>query len=158
MNETNNHIKKCFNLDTCTIIEICENPNLGSLLSSRLGIDKKSKIFLNEISLNEAENKGFSKTEVILILSKCFNCKIIIKQVAINTRIIGSKLETLYPNLHRGDSAILSFSISTSSTLITYDKDLLAVCKLAKVAHLNPNDFLCLPEIMILEHMEYGDY
>lgn len=141
-----NQTKNRWNPDTCTIIEICKNPNLGTFLSCKLGLDEKSKIFLNEISLNEAENKGFSKTDVILTLSKCFPCQVILKQVCTNMRIFGSQLESKYANLHRGDSAILAFSISTSSTLITYDKDLLTVCKLAKVSHLNPNDFLRIPD------------
>ena len=68
MSETDSQTNNWYNTDTCTIIEICKNPNLGTLLSCRLGLDKKSKIFLNEVSLNEAENKGFSKTEVILTL------------------------------------------------------------------------------------------
>ena len=158
MNETNGQTNKWYNPDTCTIIEICKNPNLGTLLSCRLELDKNSKIFLNEVSLNEAENKGFSKTEVVLTLSKCFPCKVIIRQVAVNTRIFGSQLESHYANLHRGDSAILAFSISTSSTLITYDKDLLAVCKLAKVPHLNPNDFLRVPDVPVLKHRRHGGY
>ena len=62
---------KPWNPDTCTIIEICKNPNLGIYLFNKLGLDKKSKIYLNEISLNEAEHKGYSKTQVILVLSKC---------------------------------------------------------------------------------------
>ena len=158
MDRTNNHAKKWYNLDTCTIIEICQNPNLGTLLYCRLGLDENSKIFLNEVSLNEAENKGFSKAEVILTLSKCFPCKVYIKQVPVSTRIFGSQLESHYANLHRGDSAILAFSISTSSTLITYDKDLLAVCKLAKVPHLNPNDFLRISDAPVLKHRKYGGY
>lgn len=158
MNEVDDQTKKWYNLDTCTIIEICKNLNLGFLLSCILGLDEKSKIFLNEVSLNEAENKEFSKTEVILTLSKCFPCKVIVKQVPICTRIFGSQLESHYANLHRGDSAILAFSIATSSTLITYDKDLLAVCKLAKVPHVNPNDFLRVPDAPVLKHKKYGGY
>ena len=158
MNEVDSQTNKWYNLDTCTIIEICKNPNLGLLLSCRLVLDEKSKIFLNEVSLNEAEHKGFLKTEVVFTLSKCFPCKVLLKQVPISTRISGSQLESHYTNLHRGDSAILAFSISTSSTLITYDKDLLAVCKLAKVPHLNPNDFLRVPDVPVLKHRKYGGY
>jgi hypothetical protein len=156
MSRTDNQTKKWYNPDTCTIIEICQNPNLGTFLSCKLGIDKTSQIFLNEVSLNEAENKGFSKTEVILTFSRCFPCKIYIKQVPTNTRIIGSQLENQFENLHRGDSSILAFSIVTSSILVTYDKDLLAVCKSAKVPHLNPNDFLCVVDVPVLKHRKYG--
>ncbi len=53
-----------FTLDTCFLIQAYKNPEIASFYTHK-GI-YGSKIFINEIALNEVEHNGFDKTEIVL--------------------------------------------------------------------------------------------
>ena len=114
-----------FTLDTCFLIQVQKHPEIASFYFHKRVYG--SKIFINEITLNEAEHNGFDKTEILLKMKKLFG-KIIVKDVTNEERIFGQQLEHLCPVLHPGDSAILAFTKRTSSTLVTLDKNLAKSC------------------------------
>lgn len=132
-----NGISKIFNLDTCAIIQICKNPNLGVYLSCNLDL-KISKICLTDISLVEAELNGYPKSEVIQKLQHVLGAQVEVAEVTTDMLLMAQQWEKKLPLLHSGDSSIMAYSLATSSTLITYDNDLLKCCKIAGVNCINP--------------------
>ncbi len=117
---------KGFTLDTCFLIQACKNPEIASFYTHK-GI-YGSKIFINEIALNEVEHNGFDKAEIVLKMKELFG-KVIVKDVTNNERLFGQKLEKLCSILHPGDSAILAFAKRTSTILVTLDKNLAKSCQ-----------------------------
>ena len=115
-----------FTLDTCFLIQAFTNPELASFYFHK-GI-YGSKVFINEIALNEVEYNGFDKTEILLKMKEIFG-KIIVKDVTNEERIFGQQLEKICSVLHSGDSAILAFAKRTSTTLVTLDKNLAKACE-----------------------------
>ena len=93
-----------FTLDTCFLIQVQKHPEITSFYFHK-GV-YGSKIFINEIVLNEVERVGFDKTEILLKVKKLFG-KVIVKDVTNEERIFGQKLEKICSILHPGDSAIL---------------------------------------------------
>lgn len=115
-----------FTLDTCFLIQVQSYPKIASFYFQK-GV-YGSKIFINEVALNEVEHIGFDKTNVLLKMRKLFG-KVIVKDVTNAERIFGQQLERLCPILHPGDSAILAFAKRTSTTLVTLDKNLAKSCQ-----------------------------
>lgn len=114
-----------FTLDTFFLIQAYKNPEIASFYTHK-GI-YGSKIFINEITLNEIEHVGFDKIKIILRMKELFG-KIIIKDVTNEERLFGKQLEKICSILHSGDSAILAFAKLTSTTLVTLDKNLAKSC------------------------------
>ncbi len=114
-----------FTLDSCFLIQVQTHPEIASFYFHK-GV-YGSKIFINEIALNEVEHIGFDNTNVLLKMKKLFG-KVIVKDVTNEERIFGQRLEHLCPILHPGDSAILAFTKRTSTTLVTLDKNLAKSC------------------------------
>ena len=131
---------KGFTLDTCAQINICKNPNIGNFLAC-IAI-RNSPVFIPEITLNEAENKGFDKSEILMKLSQTLATKIVVCPVTISTRLVADQLEEKNSLLHHGDSAVLAFSLQTHSTLVTYDKDLLRCCEIIGLDAINPTKLM----------------
>lgn len=115
-----------FTLDSCFLIQAYKNPEIVSFCYHK-GI-YGSKIFINEIALNEVEHNGFDKTEILLHMKELFD-QIVVKDVTNEERIFGQKLEKLCPILHPGDSIILAFAKRTSTILVTLDKNLAKSCQ-----------------------------
>ena len=119
-----------FTLDTCFLIQAYKNPEIASFYFNKGFYG--SKIFINEIALNELEHNGFDKTEILLKMKKLFG-RVIVKDVTIEERIFGQRLEKMCSILHSGDSSILAFTKRTSTTLVTLDKNLAKSCKFFNV-------------------------
>ena len=112
-------------LDTCFVIQAYKNPGIASFYLQKGFYG--SKIFINEIVLNEAEHIGFDKTKLLLKMKEIFG-RVIVKDVTNGERIFGQQLENLCPILHPGDSSILAFTKRTSTILVTLDKNLGKAC------------------------------
>ena len=119
-----------FTLDTCFLIQAYKNPEITSFYFNKGFYG--SKIFIDEIALNELEHNGFDKTEILLKMKELFG-RVIVKDVTNEERIFGQKLERTCSILHSGDSAILAFTKRTSTTLVTLDKNLAKSCKFFNV-------------------------
>jgi len=119
-----------FTLDTCFLIQAYKNSEIASFYFHKGFYG--SKIFINEIALNEVEHIGFDKTEILLKMKKLFG-KVIVRDVTNEERIFGQKLEKTCSILHSGDSAILAFAKRTSTTLVTLDKNLAKSCEFFNV-------------------------
>ncbi|MDA1124716.1 MAG: hypothetical protein O3C04_03605 [Crenarchaeota archaeon] len=131
-----------FTLDTCFLIQAYKNPTLISFYFNKGCYG--AKIFISEIALNEAEHKGFDKTEILLKMKHLFG-KVIVKDVTNEERFFGQKLEKMCSVLHTGDSAILAFTKRTSTCLVTLDKNLAKSC-----------DFFNVPCILCQITQNYG--
>ena len=139
---SNTKISNCgYTLDTCFLINTFKNPNIASFFVNRENL-KDQTIYINEICLNEVQRKGFDIASIICNLQKLLSAKIVIKQVTISMRLLGSKLESCCQYLHSGDSAILAFAKTTKTTLVTFDKDLLISCSNLGVKALNPTKMM----------------
>ena len=130
-----------YTFDTCTLIKIYNNPNLGTFLDTKLGTNNYI-VYITEVSLKELEHNGYDVAEVILAVQKTISAKLVIKQVSISTRIMAEQLESKLSKLHRGDSSILAFSIETSSMLVTFDRDLVDCCKSMGLVAFNPKHMM----------------
>lgn len=130
-----------YTLDTCFLINAWKNPNIASYFKNHAHLDGK-KIYINEVSIREAERKGYPIWSIILKLRKLLSVKIIISQVTTAVRVLGNKLESCCQFLHSGDSAILAFAKTTKTTLVTYDKKLLISCAKLDVKSLNPTKMM----------------
>ena len=113
-----------YTLDTCFLINAWKNPNIASYFKNHVHLNGK-KIYINEVSIREAERIGYDVSSIILKLRKLLSVKIIISQVTTAVRVLGNKLESCCQFLHSGDSAILAFAKTTKTTLVTYDKNLI---------------------------------
>jgi hypothetical protein len=134
--------EKSYTLDTCVIIKICENPNIGNLLNCRINFED-SKIFLNSQSLFEAKKYGFNYDYVYQTLKKSFDAKIEYEEISENLKNYAIILENLHSSLHPGDSEILAFAESKHSVLLSCDKALLIAAGRAGVKFINPDILPC---------------
>ena len=134
--------EKSYTLDTCVIIKICENPNIGNLLNCRINFNN-TKIFLNSQSLFEAKNNGYDYDYVYQTLKKSFDADIIYEEISENLKNYAVILENLHSSLHPGDSEILAFAESKHSVLLSCDKGLIFAAKNAGVKFINPNILPC---------------
>ena len=130
-----------YTLDTCFLINAWKNPNIASYFKNRANLNGK-KIYINEVSIREAERKGYDISSIILKLRKLLSVKIIISQVTTAVRVLGNKLQSCCQFLHSGDSAILAFAKTTKTTLVTYDKNLIISCAKLGVKSLNPTKMM----------------
>ena len=130
-----------FTLDTCFLINSWENPNIASYFKTHCNLNNK-KIYINEVSIREAERIGYDVSSIILKLRELLSVKIIISQVTTAVRVLGNKLESCCQFLHYGDSAILAFAKTTKTTLVTYDKNLILSCTKLGVKSLNPTKMM----------------
>ena len=130
-----------YTLDTCFLINAWKNPNIASYFKNHVHLDGK-KIYINEVSIREAERIGYDVSSIILKLRKLLSVKIIIYQVTTAVRVLGNKLESCCQFLHSGDSAILAFAKTTKTILVTYDKKLLISCAKLNVKSLNPTKMM----------------
>ena len=130
-----------YTLDTCFLINAWKYPNIASYFKNHVHLGGK-KIYINEVSIREAERIGYDVSSIILKLRKLLSVKIIISQVTTAVRVLGNKLESCCQFLHSGDSAILAFAKTTKTTLVTYDKNLIISCAKLGVKSLNPTKMM----------------
>jgi len=135
-------MKNGFTLDSCVIIRICENPNIGSLLSCRINFDN-SKVFLNSQTVLEVKKHGYSFDFVCQTLKKTLGTEVVYEEISENLKNYASVLQNLYPTLHAGDAEILAFAESKSSVLLSCDKEFLIAAKQAGVKFVNPDILPC---------------
>lgn len=129
----------CF--DTCTQINIFKNPNIGNFLACRWNVENSS-VFVPEITLVEAQRKGFDKSAILQTLSKTLGAKIIVASSTPNMKIKAIELEQKIPLLHNGDSEILTFALETHTNLVTYDKGLRKCCEAVGVNSIDPTKIM----------------
>ena len=114
-----------FTLGVCFLIQVYKNPEITSFYLQKEIFGSKN--FINEIALIEAKHNGFDKTEILLKMKKLFG-QVIVKDVPNEARFFGQQLEKSCPILHSGDSAILTFTKRTSTTLVALDENLAKAC------------------------------
>ena len=127
-----------FVLDTCTIINILENRAVADLIKCHIDTEN-SRVYINNMSLDEASRKGYGKKQLVSKISEFLDTLVIVKDITEENHIEAQKLENDCSLIHRGDSAIAAFSIDNKSTLITYDKCLLKGCHIVGISTFNPN-------------------
>lgn len=127
-----------FVLDTCAVINIMKNRAFADLIKSHVDMEN-SPVYLNEIVLEEAQRKGYTKKQIIAEIQNGLNTFVTIKEVSKDVHSKAVELEKECSLLHHGDSAIAAFSQDNCSTLITFDKALLKGCLISGIQAFSPN-------------------
>ena len=127
-----------FTFDTCVGIKICENPNLGSLLSCRVNFEN-SKIHLSSQTIFEAKRLGHNVEIVSKQIQRTIGAKVITGIITPDMRNDAEYLEDVCPTLHKGDSQILAYARATGTILITCDKGLAEAAIMSGVQVVNPD-------------------
>ena len=117
-----------YTLDTCVMIYVYENPNIGGLVACRLD-SSKSNFYVCSMTRMELERKGYDFYDVVAKVQQNLGAKIIVEDVTPQVIENASILSSGCPCLHHGDREILSFAISKYSILVTSDKGLLNCCR-----------------------------
>ena len=117
-----------YTLDTCVMIYVYENPNIGGLVVCRLD-SSKSNFYVCSMTRMELERKGYDFYDVVAKVQQNLGAKIIVEDVTPQVIENASILSSGCPCLHYGDREILSFAISNHSILVTSDKGLLNCCR-----------------------------
>ena len=128
--------------DTCVGVKICENPNLGDLLSCRMNYEQ-STIHLTSQTVSEANRLGYDMDSVIEQIKKFTGATIILGTITSEMIQDAAYLETMCPTLHNGDSQILAYTRATNTTLVTCDKGLAEAAILSGTKVLNPDLLPC---------------
>ena len=142
MTDTTKISQNRFTIDTCVIIKICENPNIGNLLSCRINL-YDSKVFLNAQTVFEAKKHGYSFDFVCHTLKNTLCTEVVYEEISENLKNYAGVLENLYPTLHAGDAEILAFAQSKNSVLLSCDKEFLIAAKRVGVKFINPDILPC---------------
>ena len=117
-----------YTLDTCVMIYVYENPNIGGLVACRLD-SSKSNFYVCSMTRMELERKGYDFYDVVARVQQNLGAKIIVEDVTPQVIENANILSSGCPCLHYGDREILSFAISNHSILVTSDKGLLNCCR-----------------------------
>ena len=117
-----------YTLDTCVMIYVYENPNIGGLVACRLD-SSKSNLYVCSMTRMELERKGYDFYDVVAKVQQNLGAKIIVEDVTSQVIENANILSSGCPCLHYGDREILSFAISNHSILVTSDKGLLNCCR-----------------------------
>lgn len=140
--DTNGRSENGFTFDTCVGIKICENPNIGSLLTCRVDFEN-SKIHLNSQTIIEATRLGYDIEQVSIKIQKLIGTSIVQGIVSERMQTGAGILEDLCPTLHAGDSQILAYAKFTKTTLVTCDKGLAEAARSVGVKVVNPDLLPC---------------
>ena len=117
-----------YTFDSCVMIYVYENPNIGGLVACRLD-SSKSNFYVCSITRMELERKGYDFYDVVARVQQNLGAKIIVEDVTPQISDNANILSSGCPCLHCGDREILSFAISKHSILVTSDKCLLKCCR-----------------------------
>ena len=131
-----------YTFDTCVGIKICENLNVGNLLSCRINFEN-STIHLNSQTLMEANRLGYDVDSVSQQIKKSIGAKIVFGTVTDEMVSDASYLQTKCPTLHDGDDQILAYARATNTTLVTCDKGLAEAAILCDTQVINPDILSC---------------
>ena len=142
MNDSTNRSQKGFTFDTCVGIKMCENPNLGSLLSCRVNFEN-SQIHLNSQSIVEATRLGYDVNYVSKQIQNLIGTQIISGVITDEMKNDADYLEGVCPTLHEGDSQILAYVRATGTTLVTCDRGLAEAAELSGAKVVNPDLLPC---------------
>jgi predicted nuclease of predicted toxin-antitoxin system len=131
-----------YTFDTCTGIKICENPNVGTLLSCRINFEN-STIHLNSQTVIEANRLGYDINSISKQIKESIGAKVIFGSIT-HLMIQDAKyLDTKCPTLHNGDDYILAYARATNTTLVTCDKGLAEAATLSGTKVVNPDLLPC---------------
>ena len=128
--------------DTCVGVKICENPNLGDLLSCRINYEN-STIHLTSQTVLEANRLGYDMDSVIKQIKKFTGATIILGTITDEMIQDAAYLEIMCPTLHNGNSQILAYARATNTTLVTCDKGLAEAAVISGTKVINPDLLLC---------------
>jgi len=81
-----------YTFDTNPQINIFKNPNIGNFLVTNTEI-KNSVVFIPDITLEEAERIGFSKSEILAKLLQTLGAKIIVSPITFSMHLRADQLE-----------------------------------------------------------------
>jgi hypothetical protein len=140
--EHNYTIGHNYTIDTCVGIKICENANVGNLLSCRIDFTN-STIHLSSQTVLEANRLGYDVDAVSKQIGKSTGAKVVFG--SITGPMIGDAeyLERQCPTLHSGDSSILAYVRATGTTLITCDRGLAEAATVSGTKVINPDLLPC---------------
>ena len=134
--------KNCYTLDTCVVIKVCENPNLGRMMSCRIDFEN-ADIYLNSQTIDEAQSKGFEKNYVLETIMSSLGSNVICDGITDEMYCDAQYMQSKYPSLHPGDSEILAYALTKNSTLVSCDKGLLEAAKMSGAEFVNPDILPC---------------
>jgi len=139
VNRVNEHN---YTLDTCVGIKICENPNVGNLLSCRISFEN-STIHISSQTVLEAARLGYDMESVSQQIKETTGATTVFGNVTSDMSRDASYLESKCPTLHDGDDKILAYARATDSVLVTCDKGLAEAAVLSGTNVVNPDILPC---------------
>lgn len=138
-----NHLNEHnYTFDTCVGIKICENPNVGNLLSCRINFDN-STIHLSSQTVLEVNRLGYDINSISQKIKKSIDAKIVLGAITDGMIQDASYLEIHCPTLHDGDDYVLAYARATNTTLVTCDKGLAKAAMMSGTKVINPDILPC---------------
>jgi len=134
--------KHNYTLDTCVGIKICENANVGDLLSCRINFES-STVHISSQTVFEATRLGYDVDFISKQITELIGAKVIFGSITNSMNQDAKYLETKCSTLHDGDSEILAYARATNTTLITCDKGLAQAATLCGTNVINPDLLPC---------------
>jgi len=134
--------KHNYTLDTCVGIKICENANVGDLLSCRLDFES-STVHISSQTVLEAIRLGYDVDLISKQIKELIGARVIFGSITSSMIQDAKYLETKYSTLHDGDSEILAYARATNTILITCDKGLAQAATLCGTNIVNPDLLPC---------------
>jgi len=128
--------------DTCVLVKICENPNVGNLLNCRVNFEG-SVVYLNSQSIAEADRLGYGLDQIYSIMKSTFGPKVVFGEITTPMLVDAKNMQRKCQTLHAGDAEILAFAKETCSTLVSCDKGLVEAAKEVGVSFINPDVLPC---------------
>ena len=125
-----------FTMDTCAVIKICENPNLGTMIGCRIDFEN-STVYLNSQTVKEAQRFGFDFDILSSNIKSVLGANVVFGKITSEMLTEAWDLELQCPTLHPGDSEILSFAKNTNTTLISCDRGLLEAARISGADFVN---------------------
>jgi len=142
MRDSNSRSENGFTFDTCVAIKMCENPNLGSLLTCRVDFEN-SRIHLSSQTVYEAKRLGYDTDYISKQIQGAVGAEVIFERVSDEMYLDAQYLEKMCPTLHFGDSQILAYARASGTTLITCDRGLAEAAILSGTKVINPDILPC---------------
>ena len=131
-----------YTFDTCVGIKICENLNVGNLLSCRINFEN-STIHLSSQTVIEVNHLGYDINFISQQIKKSIGAKIVFGAITDGMIQDASYLQTNCSTLHDGDDYVLAYARATNSTLVTCDKGLEKAAIMSNTKVINPDILHC---------------
>ena len=142
MRDSKSRSENGFTFDTCVAIKMCENPNLGSLLTCRMDFEN-SRIHLSSQTVSEAKRLGYDVDHISKQIQRAVGAEVIFERVSYEMYLDSQYLEKMCPTLHFGDSQILAYARASGTTLVTCDRDLAKAARISDTKVINPDLLPC---------------